>query len=143
MSSLDMLVQRFVECTLPKTEWTHAAHLRTGVWHVHHHGLDQAMVLLRERIARYNESVGGENTDTDGYHDTITWFYLVLINDLIRRNGAGRSLEELANLAAAEFDDRQLPFIYYTRDHLMSVAARRGVVQPDLRALPGRLTSSG
>ncbi len=137
MPSLDDLVSRFLARTLPKVEWTHAAHLRVGTWHVYHHGLGQAMVLLRERIARYNESVGGANTDTDGYHDTITWLYLVLIDDLIRRKGNGRPLEELADLAAAEFDDRQLPYRYYTKAHLMSVAARRGIVEPDLQPLPG------
>lgn len=127
----------FIARSLPKSEWTHAAHLRTGTWHVHHHGLDQAMVLLRERIARYNEAVGGTNSDTDGYHETITWFYLVLIDDLIRRRGTGLSLEAQADLAAAELDDRELPYQYYTKSHLMSVAARRAIVEPNLRPLPG------
>lgn len=138
MLPLEELVTRFLARTLPKAEWTHAAHLRVGTWHVHHHGREQAMVLLRERIARYNESVGGANTDTDGYHDTITWLYLVLIDDLIRSKGNGRPLEELADLAAAEFDDRQLPYRYYTKAHLMSVAARRGIVEPDLLPLPAQ-----
>jgi hypothetical protein len=33
---LDHLVARFRAATLPKPEWTHAAHLATGSWHVHH-----------------------------------------------------------------------------------------------------------
>jgi hypothetical protein len=140
MRPLAALVNRFIDRTLPKAEWTHEAHLRVGTWHVHHHGLNEAMTLLRERIPRYNEAVGGVNSDTDGYHDTITWFYLVMIDDLIRRDGAGSSVEQLADLAAAAFDDRKFPFTYYTRDHLMSVAARLGIVEPNLRALPGAVT---
>ena len=96
----------------------------------------EAMVLLRERIPRYNEAVGGVNTDTDGYHDTITWFYLVMIDDLLNGVENGRTLEELAGLAVAKLGDRDLPFKFYSRDHLMSVAGRRGIVEPDLAPLP-------
>ena len=32
--SLDALVSAFRAGTLPKAAWTHAAHLRVGVWHV-------------------------------------------------------------------------------------------------------------
>ena len=34
-AQLDDFVARFRERTLPKSEWTHAAHLSVGAWHVH------------------------------------------------------------------------------------------------------------
>ncbi len=137
MRPLDELASAFIARTLPKAEWTHEAHLRVGTWHVVHHGRDEAMVLLRERIARYNESVGGVNTDQDGYHDTITWFYVAMIADHLGRADRSRGVEALADEVFAALGDRQLPYQYYSKDHLMSVAARRGIVEPDLRELPG------
>jgi len=137
MPDLDQLAERFIARTLPKAEWTHEAHLRVGTWHLYHHGLGEAMVLLRERISLYNEAVGGVNTDTDGYHDTITWFYLVMIDDLLGRVGNGRTVEELADLAVAKLGDRDLPFTFYSRERLKSVAARRGIVEPDVAPLLG------
>jgi hypothetical protein len=35
---LDDLVARFRARTIPKSEWTHVAHLAVGLWHVHTHG---------------------------------------------------------------------------------------------------------
>src|SRR5688572_21330050 len=37
-TELDDLVMRFVERSLPKAEWTHAAHLAVGLWHVRRYG---------------------------------------------------------------------------------------------------------
>jgi len=34
--SIEFVVQRFITRTLPKVEWTHAAHLVVGLWHVLH-----------------------------------------------------------------------------------------------------------
>lgn len=138
MRPLDDLAAAFIDCTLPKAEWTHEAHLRVGTWHVYHHGLDEAMTLLRERIPRYNLATGGENTDTDGYHDTITWFYLVMIADRLRLADPSRPLPALADDVVATLGDRDLPSRYYSKAHLFTVAARRGVVAPDVRPLPQR-----
>ena len=64
--------EAMLACTLPKTEWTHEAHLATCAWLI----LERPDVLperdLPALIRRYNESVGGVNDDTQGYHETIT-----------------------------------------------------------------------
>src|SRR5450432_3825523 len=60
----DRLVQQFIARTLPKTEWTHHAHLRVGLWHALRHPDDVALNLLRERIRAYNEATGVANTSS-------------------------------------------------------------------------------
>ncbi|HEX4405779.1 MAG TPA: hypothetical protein VH560_13165, partial [Polyangia bacterium] len=77
--SLDELAAAFRACTLPRDEWMHAAHLRVGAWHVHHHGAIDALSLLRTRIRRLNEHHRTANTPTGGYHETITAAYVRLI----------------------------------------------------------------
>jgi len=137
MRPLDDLAAAFIDCSLPKAEWTHEAHLRVGTWHVLRYGRDEAMQLLRERIPRYNAATGGVNSDTDGYHDTITWFYLVMISEHLDGANRNRAADRLADEIVAALGDRQLPYRYYSKDHLMSVAARKGIVAPDLEPLPG------
>jgi hypothetical protein len=129
----DELARRFVDCTLPKAEWTHEAHLRVGLWHVRRYGADQTLALLRERISRYNESVGGQNTDDSGYHETITRAYVRLIAAFASANPDSKDAERRL---LAECGDRDLPLRYYSRDRLFSVEARRGWVEPDLNDLP-------
>jgi hypothetical protein len=73
------LASRFAALTLPKEEWTHAAHLTVGAWHVDRHGPVEALARLRDGIRRLNESHGNVNTATDGYHETITAAYVTLL----------------------------------------------------------------
>lgn len=131
----DRLADAFLKRSLPKESWTHEAHLRVGLWHVLRHGEADALNLLRERISAFNAFHGGENTDTQGYHETITRFYVAIIASFVRRHGRERPLDELADALVAQHGDRQLPFRYYSLDRLNSVAARRGWVEPDLRPI--------
>jgi hypothetical protein len=135
MSVTKLLVERFIECTLPKTEWTHHAHLRVGLWHVVTHGPEAALPLLRDRISRYNESVGTRNTDVSGYHETVTAFYVKAIAGAIADQPSGTPLDSLAALVIDRCGDRDFPLRYYSKERLFSVAARRGWVAPDLRPL--------
>ena len=69
---VEALVAGFLATTLPKPVWTHRAHPTTGLWMVIRHGLDPARSLMPAAIKRFNEAVGGVNTATSGYHETIT-----------------------------------------------------------------------
>ena len=63
---------KFLDRSLPKPEWTHAAHFAVTLWLVRHRpdlDLDAEMPSL---IRAFNEATGTPNTDTGGYHETIT-----------------------------------------------------------------------
>jgi hypothetical protein len=137
-TEVDAFVLRFLERTLPKSEWTHAAHLAVGTWHVHHHGAAKAVELLRKRIQALNESHGTPNTDSGGYHETITCAYAHLIADFLAGCREGTTLADRVQvLLASPLASNSALLEYYSRDRLISVAARQGWVAPDLRQLPG------
>src|SRR6476620_649057 len=71
-SELDAFASAFQSCAIPKSEWTHQAHLKVGTWHVRRFGKDEALERLRIGIRRLNDSHGVPNSDTRGYHETIT-----------------------------------------------------------------------
>lgn len=131
MESTDRLAASFCDGSLPKAEWTHEAHLRVGLWHLLHHSPDAALDLLRERISRFNIAKGGENTDSAGYHETITRFYVWLIDRFLREQDRSRPVDELADALVQQHGDRKLPLRYWSKERLMSPAARRGWVEPD------------
>jgi hypothetical protein len=54
-AELEDLVRRFNACNVPRPEWTHAAHLAVGLWHVSQYGRRDALVRLRAGITRLNE----------------------------------------------------------------------------------------
>ena len=126
----------FLDLSLPKSAWTHAGHFGPTLW------------LLKERpdidlprempalIRRFNEAKGGVNSDTEGYHETITqasiraarWFW---------REHSQLSLHELANaLMASRFGEPDWLLSYWNRSSLFSVAARLQYLEPDIQPLP-------
>jgi len=123
--------------SLPRDEWTHEAHLAATTYLLLRHpeiDLDEELPGI---IRRYNESVGGVNSDTEGYHDTITRVYLHGIRLFLSETRAGEPLSELVNdLLLSPMGRRDWLLRFYSRDRLLSVAARRGFLNPDVAALP-------
>lgn len=135
MSETERIARALIDRTLPKREWTHEAHLRAGLWHVHSHGAVAALELLRKRITLYNGSVGTQNTDTSGYHETLTRFYVTVIDRFLATADRSMDLDELARALIAAYGDRKLPLHHYSEGKLFSVVARRSWVEPDLRPI--------
>ncbi|MEL6653405.1 MAG: hypothetical protein AAFQ87_21620 [Bacteroidota bacterium] len=133
MTTTDFIAQ-FEAHTLPVSEWTHAAHIRTALWYVHHYGLEAALCYLRSGIITYNASVGGQNTPEGGYHETLTIFWTEAVAHWLADAEVGDSFGE--RWAAAEESylmDKQLPFRYWTKERLMSTGARARWLEPDLQ----------
>ena len=123
--------------TLPRDEWTHEAHLAATTYLLLKHpeiDLDNELPGL---IRRYNESVGGVNSDSEGYHDTITHAFLRGIRMFLEEADASRPIHELVNeLLMTAVGRRNWPLRFWSKDRLMSVEARRGWVEPDLAPIP-------
>ena len=134
---IDRVARGFMDCSLPKAEWTHDAHFATTVWLMIKRPdleLDSVMPGL---IRRYNESVGGVNDDMSGYHQTITLASLHMARQLLAGLVEGVTpAGAFTALKASPLRDRDWLLAYWSRDRLMSVAARQGWVAPDLAPLP-------
>ena len=123
--------------TLPRPEWTHEAHLAATTY-----------LLVRRRdldldtelpgiIRSYNESVGGVNDDTQGYHETITRTFLHGVRLFLADGDLGEPLHELVNeLLLSPMGRRDWPMRFYSAERLFSVEARRHFVAPDIAELP-------
>ena len=133
---IDDFTARFVSCTLREQEWTHHAHLVVGLWHVERYGAEEALTRLRAGICRLNESFGGANTATSGYHETITAVYVTLLSQFLELRRDGESLADLATrLLAGPLAAKDVLFTFYSRECLMSTQARAAWVAPDLGSL--------
>ena len=132
---IDEFLASFETGTLPKTHWTHGAHLLTGACYVHARGEAAAIDKMRLCVKRYNVAVGGENTDSSGYHETITVAWIKLLARLLREcQPIDRAA--FAALAVARFEaDRGIWQRYYDFDLVNSVEARRAWVPPTLASI--------
>ncbi|QEA17622.1 hypothetical protein FRF71_14800 [Novosphingobium ginsenosidimutans] len=121
-----------LDCTLPRAEWTHEAHLAACLWL-----LTERPDILPERdlpaiIRRYNESVGGVNDDTQGYHETLTQLYIRGVRRFLTDSRADGLAERVNALLSSAVGAREWPLRFYSREVLFSVAARRGWIAPEL-----------
>jgi hypothetical protein len=114
------------------TAWTHQAHLAVGSWHVRRYGPAKALARLRTRIRCLNDSHGTPNSDTRGYHATITRAYAYLIAEFLAGCAKEATAAECAqSLLASPLAARDALLAYYSKERLMSVAARRRWLPPD------------
>ena len=59
---IQTLIEGFRSRTLPAAQWTHEAHLVTGLWFNYRYSDLEAICYLRSGIISYNISTGGENS---------------------------------------------------------------------------------
>lgn len=136
-ADIEHVGERFLARSLPKEEWTHEAHLATTTWLLLRRTDIDVDKQLPDLIRRYNESVGGVNDDTQGYHETITRTFLAGVRLFLREADLKAPFRDLINeLLRSPMGRRDWPFRFYSRDRLFSVEARRGFVVPDVAALP-------
>ena len=131
---LVVFLHAFDSCTLHKSAWTHSAHIFTGACMVHTLGEAAAADYMREAIRRFNLSVGGQNTPTSGYHETITLFWIKLLAAHHRAN-APTSRLVFATEAVTHFaPQRDLLTRFYDFDVAASTEARERWIAPTLQA---------
>ena len=131
------LGEGLVARTLERPEWTHEAHLGATTYLLLKRPDIDVDAQLPGLIRRFNESVGGVNSDSEGYHDTITRAYLHGIRLFLSEADPSQPLHELVNeLLLSPMGRRDWPLRFWSKERLMSVEARRHFVEPDLAALP-------
>lgn len=134
-TELETFISDFEACRVPKSRWTHQAHLVVGFWYLTRHGAPEALEMIRNHIRRHNEAVGTPNTDSSGYHETITQLYLLAIAAHIAQQQGKSILESLTALLASPLGSSTWPLSYYSRGRLFSTEARRRWLEPDLLPL--------
>jgi len=117
-----------LDASLPQHEWTHRGHITATHVLIREHGHDATLAFCRERIPRLNDAHGVENSDTGGYHETLTVFYVAAVADAVAR---GLTIDE----TVAELD-RDVALRWWSEPVLMSVKARRAFVAPDVAVPP-------
>ncbi|THD65544.1 hypothetical protein [Phenylobacterium sp.] len=125
--------------SLPKAEWTHAAHFAAALWLLRHRPDWRLAERMPPLIRAYNEATGVENSDSGGYHETITQASLAAAGAVLASHPPDRPLNEIVDaLMAGPLGRSDWPLAYWSKDRLFSVEARRVWIEPDLQAFDPR-----
>ena len=124
------VVNNFQSCSCALEEFTHAHHITVAVWFLSEWEFEAAMEQMRSDLLKF-----GAHHKKMGYNETITRFWLLLVQQFLSASEPGLSIATLANEAVERFADKNLIFLYYSRERVMSEEAKRQWLEPDLRAL--------
>jgi len=141
MTRDDELWHLFEAGVMPPGGLSHADHVRLAWICLRREPLLAALGRLTTGLRRLAASVG----KPEGYHETITWAYVLLINERLERHGrdldwetfTGRNADLLARKGAGSALVR-----YYQPETLRSELARKVYLLPD-RAAPLRIAADG
>lgn len=138
-TEIRQLVQQFQARSLPVADWTHEAHLIVALSYLRKYSKMEATCYLRTSIISYHSSQGGTHSKTSGYHETLTLFWIWAVDQFLKSPEAqGLSeAEQVTAFLVSSWADKRLPLVYYSKSHLMSLAARTYWQQPDRKAIPG------
>ncbi len=131
-AAIRRLGQLFLDRRLAKAEWTHEAHLATCAWLIIERPDVDPERDLPDLIRRYNESVGGVNSDTEGYHETITQVSIRAVRASLSRSEGKGLCERINALLLSPEGRRDWPLRFYSAERLFSPDARAAWVEPDL-----------
>jgi hypothetical protein len=137
--SEDELIAAFEACTLAPSAFPHREHVRLAWAYLRREPLAVAIAKFCGGLKAFAASIG----KTTLYHETVSWAFMLIIQDRIARGrGARDSWEEFA---AANEDllrnGRQLLERYYLPVTLDSPLARAAFIWPD-RAEPTPMPSA-
>ena len=134
-ADIERITRQLIDRSLPKCAWTHAAHFAAALWLLKHRGC-LAMREMPPLIIAYNEATGVANTDSGGYHATITLASLRAAHAwLLNRPDAPLHMV-LDEMLATSLGRTDWLFTYWSKPVLFSVAARKSWVEPDIASLP-------
>ena len=81
----EQIAAGLLDASLPQAEWTHHGHLTAAHVLISTHGPGTTLALCRERIPLLNDAHGVPNSDTSGYHETLSVFFVAAVADAIER----------------------------------------------------------
>lgn len=127
-------VEAFESCILPDSEFDHPSHLTVALSYLHLSRLSvpEAATRMRRALYRFLDHHGH---DRQKYNETITLFWIKLVRSFLDRIDTPREVANIANELIASFDNSKIIYEYYSKEYLLSEAARKAWVEPDIKPL--------
>ncbi len=121
------LFESFEGNTLNPAEFTHDKHVRLGWIYCDRYPLAEAISRFKSALTVMVIRTGA----ADKYHETITWFYMLLINERAMKSSYETSLDFLKDNQDLVKKGGNVLNSYYSKELLASDEARKHYLLPD------------
>ncbi|HEY4951329.1 MAG TPA: hypothetical protein VIH88_13410 [Candidatus Acidoferrales bacterium] len=124
----DELLRQFEDCSLPLDRFHHRVHIQIAFLYLCRYPVLDVLGRFPAALTRYAETHGKVGL----YHETITWAYILLIHERMKRAGHAQTWGEFksANVDLMTWNSTILKH-YYSDETLSSDLARKIFLFPD------------
>jgi hypothetical protein len=124
----DELIRQFEDCSLPLDRFRHSVHIQIAFLYLARYSVPEVLARFPTALTRYATAHGKSGL----YHETITWAYILLIHERIRRAARAQTWDEFqaANPDLMSWTTTILKQ-YYRDETLSSDLARKIFLFPD------------
>jgi hypothetical protein len=126
------LVRAFENATIPASEFTHAAHIAVALSYLEVFSPDEALQRMREKIRFF----AGHHGVTNLYHETLTTFWMRLLEHVVSTSDVDLPLWRRINLIVDHWTKRRPVEAHYSTELIRSQVAREKWVPPDVLPTP-------
>ncbi len=130
---INSLVESFENGTISRDEWRHAEHLTVALFYLSNHEFETAYAKMRGGIFNLLKSFGVDLSKEMPYHETLTVFWMKIVENFLKSKN-GTPILEICNELIAKFD-KDYPLRFYSRELLFSDIARANFVEADLEKI--------
>jgi hypothetical protein len=123
-------LKAFEDCTLE--EFHHKDHIRMAWIYLRKFGYEIGSAKVKEGIKKF----AAAKNATTLYHETITQFWIYLVQHVITSNPQTGTFEQFFFIFPPLRDAKSI-FLHYSKDFLMTEVARKNWRNPDLLRMPG------
>jgi hypothetical protein len=140
MNEDESFLAAFEAGTWPFEKWHHCEHIRVAYLYLCRFPYAEALDRMRSGIKALNIAHKIPERPDRGYHETITQAWMRLTHQALGDFGKSESSDAFLSRHGSLISKDTL-LVYYTKERLMSPDARRQFVEPDLKPLPGPVSS--
>jgi 3-hydroxy-9,10-secoandrosta-1,3,5(10)-triene-9,17-dione monooxygenase reductase component len=130
-TALEEFVASWKLGTLPKSQWSHGAHVAVAAYFAFDHTPEVAFEKMKAGILHFNTCVGTKNTEDMGYHETLTRFWSETVGTFVRAGQFASRLETVRRAVHRFGEDRDRHRLFYSYDVVRDPTARRTWRAPD------------
>jgi hypothetical protein len=129
---LEDFVADWESCRLPRSQWTHAAHVAVAANYAYFLSAEESFEAMRSGILRFNACVGIENTEHSGYHETLTRFWWGTIGAFVAKGKFDTAFSAVCAAVEEYGNERDLHRSFYRHDILTDRKARSEWIRPPM-----------
>jgi len=127
---IETVVRKLENCEYSVTDFDHSKHLAVAARYLVCLGLEEALTRMRSSLQRFTR-----HHHVKGYHETITRFWLLLVQEFLLSQPPSKPFTEQVNELIQCYCDKNILFEYFSRERVMSDQARERWIEPDLKQL--------